>query len=151
MDSELRRARRSHGSFSVVMFDLDHFKQINDRFGHLCGDAVLATVGQRMNSILRSSDSKCRYGGEEFLVLLPDTRLPGAQRVSEMLRRDFEEHPVVWNDQAITITASFGITEIVPGADDPQAIIGRADAALYQAKQDGRNCVRVSEHSHAIA
>ena len=151
MDSELRRARRSHGSFSVVMFDLDHFKQINDRFGHLCGDAVLATVGQRMNTILRSSDSKCRYGGEEFLILLPDTPLSGAQRVSEMLRHDFEEHPVAWNDQAIIITASFGITEIVPGADDARAIIGRADAALYLAKQDGRNCVRVSEHSQAIA
>jgi predicted signal transduction protein with EAL and GGDEF domain len=111
-------------------------------------------ASQRMNTILRSSDIKCRYGGEEFLILLPDTPLSGAQRVSEMLRHDFEEHPVAWNDQAIIITASFGITEIVPGADDAQAIqaiIGRADAALYQAKQDGRNCIRVSEYSKAIA
>jgi len=142
MDSELRRARRSHGIFSVVMFDLDHFKNINDRFGHLCGDAVLAMVGKRMKAVLRGSDVKCRYGGEEFLVLLPDTPLAGAHRVAEMLRRDVEEHPVHWNEQTVVVTASFGLTEIVPGEIDTPAIIGRVDAGLYQAKQDGRNCVR---------
>jgi diguanylate cyclase (GGDEF)-like protein len=151
LDSELRRARRSHGPFSVVMFDLDHFKNVNDQFGHLCGDAVLAMVGQRMKAVLRGSDIKCRYGGEEFLVLLPETPMPGASRVADMLRRDFEEHPVHWNDQAVRITASFGITEIVSGEVDAHVIIGRADAALYQAKQGGRNCVRVIEHSEAIA
>jgi diguanylate cyclase (GGDEF)-like protein len=151
MDTELRRARRSHGSFSVVMFDLDHFKDINDRFGHLCGDAVLAMVGQRMKAILRGSDIKCRYGGEEFLVLLPETPMPGARRVAEMLRRDFEEHPVPWTDHAVNITASFGITAVVSGEIDANAIIGRADAALYQAKQDGRNCVRETEQQVAIA
>jgi diguanylate cyclase (GGDEF)-like protein len=150
MDAELRRARRSHGVFSVVMFDLDHFKDINDRFGHLCGDAVLAVVGQRMKAVLRGSDIKCRWGGEEFLVLLPDTPLhPGAQRVAEMLRRDLEEHPVHWNDQTVVITASFGVTEIVPGEIDAAAIIGRADGGLYEAKQDGRNCVRAGELSAA--
>jgi len=142
MDSELRRARRAHGIFSVVMFDLDHFKNINDRFGHLCGDAVLAMVGKRMKAVLRGSDVKCRYGGEEFLVLLPDTPLAGAHRVAEMLRRDVEEHPVHWNEQTVVVTASFGLTEIVPGEIDTAAIIGRVDAGLYQAKQDGRNCVR---------
>jgi len=151
MDAELRRARRSHGSFSVVMFDLDHFKEINDRFGHLCGDAVLAQVGQRMKAVLRGSDVKCRYGGEEFLVLLPETPLAGARRVAEMLRHDLEEHPVHWNDQTVVVTASFGITEIVSGEENAHAIIGRADGALYQAKQDGRNCVRVIEQQHAIA
>ena len=152
MDTELRRARRSHGVFSVVIFDLDHFKGINDRFGHLCGDAVLAMVGQRMKAVLRGSDIKCRYGGEEFLVILPDTPLmPGAHRVAEMLRHDLEQHPVHWNDQAVTVSASFGVTEIVAGEVDARAIIGRADAALYQAKQSGRNCVRVTEQRVAIA
>jgi diguanylate cyclase (GGDEF)-like protein len=151
MDAELRRARRSHGSFSLVMFDLDHFKDVNDRFGHLCGDAVLALVGQRMNAVLRGSDIKCRYGGEEFLALLPETPMPGARRVAEMLRHDLEEHPVRWNDQAVTITASFGITDVVAGEVDVPAIIGRADAALYQAKQSGRNCIRVIERREAIA
>jgi diguanylate cyclase (GGDEF)-like protein len=150
MDAELRRARRSRGSLSVVMFDLDHFKSINDRFGHLCGDAVLARVGHRMKAILRSSDTKCRYGGEEFLVLLPDTPLAGAARVAEMLRHDFEEHPIQWDGQAVVITASFGLAEIA-GADDANAIIGRADAALYRAKQDGRNRVCAVEPQQVVA
>jgi diguanylate cyclase (GGDEF)-like protein len=145
LDSELRRARRSRGAFSLVMLDLDHFKTINDRFGHLCGDAVLAHVGQRMKAVLRGSDTKCRYGGEEFLVLLPDTPLAGARRVAEMLRKDLEQHPVPWNDQMLVVTASFGIAEIIAGEETANSIIARADAALYQAKQDGRNCVRTSK------
>jgi diguanylate cyclase (GGDEF)-like protein len=145
LDSELRRARRSRGAFSLVMFDIDYFKSINDRFGHLCGDAVLAQVGQRMKAVLRGSDVKCRYGGEEFLVLLPDTPLSGAQRVADMLRRDLEEQPVQWDDRPVVITASFGIAEAVPGEEDASTIIGRADAALYRAKQDGRNRVCVAE------
>jgi diguanylate cyclase (GGDEF)-like protein len=145
LDSELRRVRRSHGALSLLMLDLDHFKTINDRFGHLCGDAVLAHVGQRMQAVLRGSDTKCRYGGEEFLVLLPDTPLAGARRVAEMLRKDLEQHPVRWNDQALTVTASVGIAEINAGEDTTDTIIARADAALYHAKQDGRNCVRTSK------
>jgi diguanylate cyclase (GGDEF)-like protein len=145
LDSEFRRTRRSHGSFSLVMMDLDHFKKINDRFGHLCGDAVLAHVGQRMHAVLRGSDTKCRYGGEEFLVLLPDTPLSGARRVAEMLRKDLEQRPVRWNDQTLVVTASFGIAEMVPGEDTANTIIARADAALYHAKQNGRNCVRSSK------
>src|SRR4029453_11223443 len=145
LDSELRRARRSHGAFSLVMLDLDHFKTINDRFGHLCGDAVLAHVGQRMKAVLRGSDMKCRYGGEEFLVLLPDTPLAGARRVAEMLRKDLAQHPVDWDDQTLTVTASFGIAEMNAAEDGTNAIIARSDAALYHAKQDGRNCVRTSK------
>jgi GGDEF domain-containing protein len=86
MDAELRRARRSQMPLSLLMFDVDHFKSINDSVGHLAGDAVLAAIGARMKAVLRGSDLKCRYGGEEFLVLLPDTPLAGARRVAETLR-----------------------------------------------------------------
>jgi diguanylate cyclase (GGDEF)-like protein len=151
MDAELRRSRRSQLPLSLLMFDLDHFKEVNDRYGHLCGDAVLAGVGQQMNAVLRGSDLKCRYGGEEFLILLPDTPLPGARRVAETLRRELEEHPVRWNDATVGVTASFGLTAITPGEVDANLIIGRADAALYHAKQSGRNCVRSSEEREEIA
>jgi diguanylate cyclase (GGDEF)-like protein len=145
MDAELRRARRSQMPLSLVMFDIDHFKSINDRYGHLAGDAVLAAVGARMKAVLRGSDLKCRYGGEEFLILLPDTPLSGAQRVAETLRREFAEHPVAWNEVSITATASFGVTAITPGELDPLVIMARADAALYRAKEGGRNCIRIGD------
>ena len=149
MDGELRRSRRSQMPLSLVMFDLDHFKEINDTYGHLCGDAVLAAVGQRMNAVLRGSDLKCRYGGEEFLILLPDTPLAGARRVADTLRRELGEHPVRWNEEEIVVTASFGLTAITPGEVEPNAIIGRADAALYRAKENGRNCVCSAEEHEA--
>jgi diguanylate cyclase (GGDEF)-like protein len=145
IDAELRRARRSQMPLSLLMFDLDHFKQINDRYGHLCGDAVLAAVGARMRAVLRGSDLKCRYGGEEFLVLLPETPLAGAQRVAETLRREIEKAVVPWNEQDIRVTASFGVTVIAPGETDPLAVVARADAALYRAKQQGRNCVCLAD------
>ena len=139
IESELSRARRSKLPLSLLMLDLDHFKQINDRFGHLCGDAVLAAVGERMKAVLRGSDLKCRYGGEEFLVLLPDITLVGARRVAELLRSKLEGSPVRWNESAVPVTASFGVTGVTPGELDINAIIGRADAALYRAKESGRN------------
>ena len=151
MDAELRRARRSSQPLSLVMFDLDHFKAINDTHGHLCGDAVLAAIGVRMKAVLRTSDLRCRYGGEEFLALLPDTPLGGACRVAENLRQDIADHPVTWNGMSIPITASFGVTGIMPGEVDPLVLMARADGALYRAKQDGRNCVRVVDESAALA
>jgi len=151
MDGELRRSRRSQMPLSLLMFDLDHFKDINDKYGHLCGDAVLAAVGQRMTAVLRGSDLKCRYGGEEFLVLLPDTPLVGARRVAETLRRELEDHPVRWNEETVVVTASFGVTAITPGEVDANPIIGRTDAALYRAKEKGRNCVHTAEANEAGA
>lgn len=144
MDAELRRARRSQMPLSMIMFDLDHFKAINDRHGHLAGDAVLAAVGGRMKAVLRGSDLKCRYGGEEFLLMLPDTAISGAQHVAETLRREFEDRPVPWNGETIIVTASFGLTAVHPGETDPLVIMARADEALYRAKQDGRNCIRIA-------
>jgi len=144
IDVELRRARRSQSPVSMIMFDLDHFKEINDRYGHLCGDAILATVGAKMRDVLRGSDLKCRYGGEEFLVLLPETPLEGAKRVADTMRRELADMQVAWKDETLTITASFGVTVAMPSEIDSQALISRADAALYRAKDQGRNCVRLS-------
>ena len=150
IDGELRRSRRSQMPLSMVMFDLDHFKRINDQYGHLAGDAVLAAVGARMKAVLRGSDMKCRYGGEEFLLLLPDTPLSGARRVAETLRTEIHDHPVTFGDIRIPVTASFGVTAITPGEVDPLVIMARADAAMYRAKQQGRNCVRIAEETEAL-
>jgi diguanylate cyclase (GGDEF)-like protein len=149
IDAELRRARRSQMPMSMIMFDLDHFKRINDGYGHLAGDAVLAAVGARMKAVLRGSDLKCRYGGEEFLILLPDTPATGARRVAETLRKEIEM-PVLWNEEAISATASFGVTAITPGERDPLVIMARADNALYRAKKEGRNCVRFAEEQEVV-
>jgi diguanylate cyclase (GGDEF)-like protein len=145
LDGELRRSRRSKRPFSVLMFDIDTFKAINDRYGHLCGDAVLQEMGARMRAALRSSDLKCRYGGDEFLVILPETPLVGARQVADTLRRAIEKEPVAWADGAVAVTASFGVTEIAPGEANPLAIVARTDAALYRSKQDGRNRITVTE------
>ena len=150
VDAELRRARRSQTPVSMIMFDLDHFKDVNDRHGHLCGDAVLSAVGARMKEVLRGSDLKCRYGGEEFLVLLPETPLHGARRVAETLRREIAERPVPWSGEALTITASFGLAQTLPGEVNVQAVIARADQALYRAKDDGRNCVRIAAETATV-
>jgi diguanylate cyclase (GGDEF)-like protein len=151
IDCELRRARRSRHTFSVVMFDIDTFKAVNDRFGHLCGDAVLAEVGGRMRSTLRTTDLKCRYGGDEFLVILPETPLAGAIQVCEALRNAIEKDPVTWADGAVSVTASFGVTEIAHGELDTMAVVARTDAALYRSKQGGRNRVTVAEPESVLA
>ena len=88
IEHELRRARRSHQPLALLMIDIDHFKSVNDRYGHLCGDAVLSAVGRRFKEVLRSSDLKCRYGGEEFLILLPETSIEGAKQVADTLRSE---------------------------------------------------------------
>jgi len=150
IDSELRRARRSQTPVTLIMFDLDHFKDVNDRHGHLCGDAVLSAVGKRMKDVLRGSDLKCRYGGEEFLVLLPETPLHGARRVAETLRKEIAERPVPWAGEVLTVTASFGLAQTLPGEVNVQAVIARADQALYRAKDDGRNCVRIAAETATL-
>jgi len=147
--AELKRARRSRSPVSLLMIDVDHFKSVNDQYGHLCGDAVLAAIGARLRATLRSSDLKCRYGGEEFLALLPDTSREGALRAAEMVRKALAELEVPWHGQTIRITTSFGVATARTNELDPTPIIARADAALYCAKHDGRNCVRVEDDAPA--
>ena len=130
------------------MIDIDHFKSINDRHGHLCGDAVLAAVGTTIRTKLRASDVKCRYGGDEFLILLPDTPTEGAVRAAESVREALADLEIPWHGQTIHVTSSFGVTTAHPGECIPTPLIARADAALYFAKHEGRNCVRVEDPGH---
>lgn len=147
IDGELRRARRSLSPVSLVFIDVDHLKDINSRYGYPCGDAVLALIGRRLRDLLRRSDLKCRYGGEEFVLLLPETALIGARRVAETLRREIADRPMPWNGGEITVTASFGVTQALPGEVSVGAVIARAEAAAHRAQSEGHNTVRVASDS----
>jgi two-component system cell cycle response regulator len=103
-----------------------------------------------MKAELRGSDLKCRYGGDEFMVILPDTPLGGAKQVSENLRGALESHSITWNAEQFKVTASFGVGVVNPTDQDPLTAIARADAALYRAKERGRNDVQVEEQATAI-
>jgi diguanylate cyclase (GGDEF)-like protein len=140
---ELRRSRRTGSEMAVLMLDVDGFKALNDAHGHLAGDAALRAIARRCRHVLRQSDLRCRYGGDEFLFLLPDTPLGGAAHVAEMLRREVETLQIPLGTGRVALTCSIGIASVVPGELDPVSSIHRADKALYQAKRDGRNQVAV--------
>ena len=138
---ELRRARRSGARLSVLMVDLDHFKAINDRFGHAAGDAVLRESARRLRAQLRDHDLIGRIGGEEFAVALPETDLDRALRVAERLRRCLAEAAVEVDGEPIAVTASLGTAEVDLHDDSLERALGRADSALYEAKDAGRDRV----------
>ena len=125
------------GPAGVVLFDLDRFKTINDNHGHLVGDQILKTVAERCEGILRKGGYICRWGGEEFLIVLPNVDESSLRQVAERLRHVIAQSPI---EPAGQVTASFGIT-LVQRNDDLSSLLGRADQALYQAKHQGRNCV----------
>lgn len=125
----------------VGMVDVDHFKKFNDQHGHQAGDTVLQAVASQLQRTLRDSDRVARYGGEEFTLLLPLTRLKQARRVAERLRQSIATHTVTHEDETLPpVTISIGLTKMLP-EDTPQTLLERADQALYQAKQNGRNRV----------
>jgi len=140
LEEEIERVRRGGGVFSVVMFDIDHFKTINDQFGHQVGDTVLKTLVKIVKDRIRRIDILARWGGEEFVLLLPNTTLENAKGLAEELRRKIE---TLWIPRVGKFTVSFGVTEYRP-QDDPDTLVFRADAALYEAKREGRNRVRAA-------
>jgi two-component system, cell cycle response regulator len=142
LDRELARSEREAQPFGVVIVDLDHFKHVNDTHGHLAGDAVLREAARRMQHSIRQYDSIGRYGGEEFLILLPGCSEEDSYAQAERLRRQLARTEMAVNDTALRITASFGIAAALPGEIwTPESLIRKADEALYAAKKSGRNRV----------
>lgn len=150
IDQALRDARRLNQPLSVVMVDADHFKPINDEAGHLAGDRVLVGIANAIRASLRSSDLICRWGGDEFLVVLRNCDLFNAERLGETIRQTVENAAFTFNGNAIPVTVSVGIA-VLRADDDADTFIGRADAALYSAKQDGRNVMRSDTRMQAAS
>lgn len=143
MDRELNRVERYGLSFSLILFDIDHFKKVNDSYGHQCGDQVLKQLGVLAVKAVRASDVVARYGGEEFAVVLPETLEGGGGVFAERLRRGVEQSKFVVDEVTISVTISLGVTTYHSGVhrQDKRALIEAADRALYQSKHAGRNCV----------
>jgi diguanylate cyclase (GGDEF)-like protein len=139
MREEIKRNARFKGFFSLILFDIDHFKKLNDTCGHMVGDTVLETVGRVVLSALREIDVVCRFGGEEFAVIAPLTRAENAIFLADRIRLGMAATRFSGFDGRVTISA--GISEYPRQATTRDALVARADAALYAAKQKGRNCV----------
>jgi two-component system cell cycle response regulator len=148
LSRELARAAREASPLGVVIVDLDHFKHINDNHGHPAGDAVLREAARRMQSSVRQYDSVGRYGGEEFLILLPNCGAADSYSQAERLRKQLTQTDICFNDTSLRITASFGVTAAIPGAPwTPEGLVRKADEALYVAKNSGRNRVEILAYS----
>jgi len=146
LEEEMERARRYKSTFSLVMFDIDHFKEVNDAHGHLQGDRVLKEISRYIIKSIRQVDFAARYGGEEFAIILPAVSMQGALMVAERLRKGVEKRKFQSDsDEPLHITISLGVTEFDPEANyAPSEIVREADRALYQSKEMGRNRVTAS-------
>ncbi|KEK26849.1 MULTISPECIES: GGDEF domain-containing protein [Shewanella] len=133
-----QRWQKNAEPYSVILLDLDHFKHINDHYGHDVGDLALLTAARLFNSVLREHDVLCRHGGEEFLVLLPATSAPSARAVADKLHRILRENPIHWQDKKVQLCASVGYATIYQGCQ-PDKLLIEADHAMYQAKSEGRD------------
>jgi diguanylate cyclase (GGDEF)-like protein len=150
MVEEVARAARDGTTLVALMLDIDHFKRVNDSWGHAAGDTVLTEIAHRIESQVRASDIAARYGGEEFVILLPATDAASGRRLAERVRSAIAASPVVVDDRTtVEITASIGIATVAPERNYKDfktlgdSLIARADVALYQAKSAGRDRVAV--------
>ncbi len=150
-EKELQRSRRYQRPLSVIMFDLDHFKRLNDTYGHLAGDYALKEVVHVCQHTLRDVDLFARYGGEEFVILLPETDSNQAHQVAERLRTAIDEEDLKWEEKLMHATISLGVTSLQFDADNLSAdkLLDQADQALYHSKNTGRN--RVSIYSPQLS
>ncbi|MGZ3688609.1 MAG: diguanylate cyclase [Bdellovibrionota bacterium] len=145
LEAEFKRAKALHTDFSVLFFDLDHFKKVNDTFGHDAGDYVLKEFTQIVKaSHLRPKDVFARYGGEEFVVLLSNTSAKAAGELAEKIRASVEAHAFIYEGKRIPVTTSLGVTELTALTESAQTLIKNADKALYTSKQTGRNKVTIA-------
>jgi diguanylate cyclase len=141
IDEELQRFQRYNHLFSLILFDVDHFKQVNDQYGHRAGDKCLREIINRIKPSLRKVDFLARFGGEEFILILTGTDKENALKVAEKLRRLIEKTRFLYQGQEIPVTISLGVTQAGPADKDSQNLFSRVDAAMYAAKNAGRNQV----------
>lgn len=145
LQMEIARAPRQSAPFSLIFLDVDHFKGYNDTYGHIEGDRILCQLAGLLLKRFRKMDLIARYGGEEFVILLPETSKDVAFTLAEETRRAIAEHPFECGKEAVSkrrITASMGVASFPDDGEDPETLLRKADAALYRAKAEGRNCVR---------
>jgi diguanylate cyclase len=140
LGEEFQRHKRYGTKLSLIMFDIDFFKKVNDCYGHQCGDVVLQSVASKISSIIRQTDYLARYGGEEFCCLLPQTDLTGALILAERFRLAIEQQATTCQANTIKVTISLGVSDAT-SKDSAENLLKRADDALYQAKDSGRNRV----------
>jgi diguanylate cyclase (GGDEF)-like protein len=143
IETEMERTTRLDWPLTGIMIDIDHFKRVNDNYGHQCGDMVIQEIGAKLTKSLRKYDYAGRYGGEEFFVLFSNTTSDIAQSIAERFRLDMQEAEFRCGEERFGITVSVGVAQYTPG-ESPDRWINRADGAMYQAKQRGRNQVVVS-------
>jgi diguanylate cyclase (GGDEF)-like protein len=144
---ELKRYRRYADPFSVMLIDADHFKRINDRFGHRAGDIALKAIAKACNASVRDTDIVGRFGGEEFIILLPRTNAADAALVAERIRHAILENEIRWQGQRLDVSLSLGVAEAGLHADGIDELIAAADQALYAAKKNGRNQTVIADAS----
>jgi two-component system cell cycle response regulator len=142
MRKQVLQAKRYERVVSLVLLDIDHFKNLNDTYGHQCGDQVLKELAAILRSLVRKSDIIARYGGEEFAIIMPETDIRGALIAAEKIRRKVQQHKSLTPaDEAVTFTISLGVAELSESVDGATGLMGAADRRLYQAKRSGRNQV----------
>ena len=143
LDEEFQRACRLQDPLCLIIIDIDHFKRVNDSYGHLFGDVVLKHVAARMQDTVRKYDIIGRIGGEEFLIITPGTSIEDAVTLAERLREEVGRVPVTDRDVNVDVTVSAGIASLIEGEDSIETLLRRADTALYKAKREGRNRVAI--------
>jgi len=150
LSEEMIRAHRDGTPLSVILADIDHFKKVNDTFGHLAGDLVLKEIGRVLSRTLRPYDRVGRYGGEEFLMILPNCGMESALLRAEQLRMAVQSAQIMEGETLVQVTASFGVASDFPLHYEAETVIRATDAALYRAKSCGRNCVVLAEMNTLI-
>lgn len=143
LEQEISRCHRDRRTVGVILLDIDHFKKINDTYGHFAGDAVLRETAARLRSNMRPYDQVGRYGGEEFLVVLPNCDLEQARNQAERMRQKLHATPMLVDAAELRVSASFGVTVSDAAERDQDVFVRVADEALYRAKASGRNCVQI--------
>jgi diguanylate cyclase (GGDEF)-like protein len=145
LDAEFKRAKALHTDLSIIFFDLDHFKKINDTFGHEAGDCVLKEIAEFIRrELLRPRDIFARYGGEEFVILLPGGNVKDTAALAERIRVAVDAHAFVYEDQRMPVTCSMGVATLLPGIESASTLLRTADTAGYSSKQNGRNRVTIA-------